>query len=426
MLGRFLLLDPSIEGSAGHHLEYALVVLRAAALAGYEPILATNRRFHCENPEFATYPIYEHGFWAAPPRSGESSLVRAGIAQVRRCAKAVVPMLGRWSRQRSDQVRTTAFTRDTASLLRQLSVRPGDEVFVPTVGQVELDGLLRAFSRIDHWEHARWHLVFRRDPMQHDAPELRRRLTAAFRSAKPAYSSGRLRFYTDTDELSRAYGELADMPMVTLPIPHAGPADTCKKESAGPLRILYLGDARKEKGYHHLPAIVRDVWPDCVAGGQIQFVIQSNPAMVYEEPEVRAARQQLRAMAGDSLTLITDPLPSEQYRKLLTSGDLMLLPYDPQAYRRRSSGILAEALAAAVIPIVPAETWLASQLEAGGLTYHHIDEVPSLIRQAVAQIETRRNAAKSFAVNWARRHSAENLVKILIGPAETPDFVPNH
>jgi len=42
---KFILIDQSISSVAGHHYEYAVHVLEAAQRAGFEPYLATNRRF---------------------------------------------------------------------------------------------------------------------------------------------------------------------------------------------------------------------------------------------------------------------------------------------------------------------------------------------------------------------------------------------
>ncbi|MBL8219615.1 MAG: hypothetical protein JNL62_10315, partial [Bryobacterales bacterium] len=45
MANKFILIDQSISSIAGHHYEYAVHVLEAAQRAGFEPYLATNRRF---------------------------------------------------------------------------------------------------------------------------------------------------------------------------------------------------------------------------------------------------------------------------------------------------------------------------------------------------------------------------------------------
>jgi glycosyltransferase involved in cell wall biosynthesis len=382
-----------------------------------------------------------------------------------------------WWRERfSDPIRARQFARDTADLLKQLRVTAADLVFVPGAGEIELAGLLRTFRRVPEAAQAQWHLVFRREPPQHTSGGSRRRLARAFehlggcarsrpspagrgvggegcspsetgkqreevasphlnplpegegtlRSALLGQSAlsgqhlnagaaaGNVRFYADTEELSRQYEELAGLPFRTLPIPHTHAAPRPPRAPAGPLHILYLGDARKEKGFHHLPAIVRDLWTDCVATGRVAWTIQSNPALTDDEPEIRAAREQLRGLASDAVIVLTEALNSDQYGRLLLSGDIILLPYDQAAYRWRSSGILVEALAAGIPPIVPADTWLARQVPADvGVTYADIRQVPGLIRELIGHYDRYRASALRFSEDWIKRHNAASLIEML-------------
>ncbi len=63
---KFVLLDPSLHGIGGHHFEYALHVLRAAEQIGFEPWLATHRKFR-EVAKFPSHwnilPIYQRGIY---------------------------------------------------------------------------------------------------------------------------------------------------------------------------------------------------------------------------------------------------------------------------------------------------------------------------------------------------------------------------
>src|SRR5215813_6780490 len=77
MSKKFVLIDPSISGMAGHYYEYALHVLSAARRAGYETHLATNRRFDpaalgndAADPPWRIHAIYSFGFWS-PVRSSQ-------------------------------------------------------------------------------------------------------------------------------------------------------------------------------------------------------------------------------------------------------------------------------------------------------------------------------------------------------------------
>jgi hypothetical protein len=71
---RFILIDHSITGLAGHHYEYAVHVLRAAETAGYEPVLVTNRAFQEDRRvPWTVLPLFEFGFW---PEHSHSLLLR--------------------------------------------------------------------------------------------------------------------------------------------------------------------------------------------------------------------------------------------------------------------------------------------------------------------------------------------------------------
>jgi hypothetical protein len=61
---RFVLVDHSLTGLAGHHYEYAMHVLRAAERAGYEPVLVTNRKSKISSDvRWSVLPLFEFGFW---------------------------------------------------------------------------------------------------------------------------------------------------------------------------------------------------------------------------------------------------------------------------------------------------------------------------------------------------------------------------
>jgi hypothetical protein len=125
--------------------------------------------------------------------------------------------------------------------------------------------------------------------------------------------------------------------------------------------VTYLGDARKEKGYQHLPSVIEALWNDYVKTGRVQFSIQSNYNTPSGEAETVVARAQLEALDPAAVEIVHGPLASDDYLHLLLSAHVVLAPYDRDSYYARSSGILAEALSAGIPVIVPAGTWMARQ-----------------------------------------------------------------
>lgn len=260
-----------------------------------------------------------------------------------------------------------SFRKDTERLLRESSAAPGDIVFVPTLSAIELMGLASMLQGKP--AAGSWHLLFRRDIFRGREADYGGQdwrvagLRNSLQVSMAKLQGHDIRFYTDTDELTRQYNMLGMAPFRTAPIPHTHtPVATVANRK--PLRLIYVGDARAEKGYHWIPRIVNDLWDDYVATGRISFHLQSNFNIPQGEPEAVIAREQLRQLGArqpGAVELIDRPMTSEQYKAFLLSGDINLLLYDTNNYYARSSGILVESLSAGVPVIVPEGSWLARQ-----------------------------------------------------------------
>jgi hypothetical protein len=466
---KFILIDQSIVNIAGHYYEYAMHVLEAAQRAGYEPYLATHKRFasHSRHSPWRTYPVYRYGFWAAKDAGGggiigtilgllgwlrfrwrlvynyslfgvlwavrdrfgefllKQRLDRTQLASLATLIPAAVLLklvrflgllllfpvavvlfliratvrllraggfpstylhslladpadlwrflytvfqrrneyLRWWHEYRSLQ----QFRKDTEQLLADVPVGPGDVIFIPTLSAIEFMGLSEVLKK--RAPGPSWHLLFRRDiyrgrEADYSGQEWRvAGLKQSFAVAKPKFAGHDMRFYTDTDELTAQYNRLGQYRFATAAIPHTHiPPETGTRQAA--LRIIYVGDARGEKGYQYLPRLIEDLWDQYIVTGRVSFHLQSNYNIPGGEPEAVVAREQLELLAKrapQSIELLKQPLTSAQYKELLLSGDINLLLYDPVNYYARSSGILVESLAAAIPVIAPANTWLSRQ-----------------------------------------------------------------
>jgi glycosyltransferase involved in cell wall biosynthesis len=267
------------------------------------------------------------------------------------------------------------FTRDSRRLFDQLPPGDADVVFFPTISPVELMGLRRFLQGNRAASRASWHFLFRRNiyrgregdyaKQDHAVGDLAV-VFSTFQARLPGY---RIHFYTDTEELTAQHNRLGVARFSTLPIPHTHQPLPNQERNSRPLRAIYIGDARQEKGYNVLPHIIQAIWTDCVETGKVQFFLQSNYNVPDGEPEAVIARSQLECLPSDKVVLLKTPLSSEQYRDLLLSGDINLLLYDRENYYARSSGILVESLAAAVPVLAPAGTWMARQF-LSELTHH--------------------------------------------------------
>lgn len=269
---------------------------------------------------------------------------------------------------REERRKAKSFERDTARLLHSIKPGEGDIVFIPTLGVPELLGLASVLGRLPGVRKASYHLLFRRNvyeggewafPQQDSLLSPLRNAFLRFRNEAPHRG---VCFYTDTIELTRQYERLSAFRFSTCPIPHTSPPERREAAPERPLRIVYLGDARTEKGYHHLPALVENLRREYIAAGKVEFRIQSNYNSATGEPEAVVARSLLLGHNGGQVSLLMDPLTSEEYRLLLLDADVIVLPYRASNYHARSSGVLIEALAAGVPVVVPAGSWLGRQI----------------------------------------------------------------
>jgi len=323
-----------------------------------------------------------------------------------------------------DWYKMRCFASDTLRLADKVHLEEDDIVLLPTMSTVEMLGLLIAFNKNPRLLRASWHLVFRRSPYQGEGQDYIQQSDALLplqnsflRFANSLREQGgKVYFYTDSEELTNQYNRLGIVRFQTLPIPHTRPFLKRSELGSYPLRIIYLGDARTEKGYYHLPRIVGDLWSDYVKTGRVVFIIQSNYNISQGEPKVIVARSQLECYPHDKVVLIKEPLSSEEYQNLLLSADINLLLYDRTAYYARSSGIFAESLSLGIPVIVPAGTWMARQLVGEIYRYHES------LRQTMKVLKFR----SGHELEW-RTHLRPELNpfvegKLTFGGEETPSY----
>ncbi|HUY93171.1 MAG TPA: hypothetical protein VMV10_30865 [Pirellulales bacterium] len=429
-MGRFILIDHSLVDYAGHHYEYARAVLDAAAESGYESVLATNRRFRSELREaWPIIPAYKYGVWLHQGASEWQIGLWRALHAVRRRVRPTSPS-GRsvdkhadasnrkfgLLRRQFDAARQRRFIRDTASLLERLAVAADDVIFVPTLSHVDFAALQGLWRTDRESRRPVWHLLFRRRPEVDLSVDPFRalRLSAQVREERPQS----VYFWTDNEELAAHYREKTGFPFGALPIPHT-PSVRTALPAQDRLRILYLGDARLEKGFQHLPGLVRALTDDEGHRLRFEFYFQAHCVSPCEAPEITAARAELCRLAHRGVTLFTSPLSPPKYRELLASGHLVVLPYDRRAYAERSSGVFAEALAAGIPLVVPEGTWMARQLLQGaGGAFRDLSDAPLLILKIAQDWRRHHQRALDCAAAWRSQQNPQRLLTLLQNPPD--------
>jgi glycosyltransferase involved in cell wall biosynthesis len=326
----------------------------------------------------------------------------------------------------------SVFHRDLDRLLCLADVRKDDHIYLPTAHGREAYAVRRLIEEIGEERAPTFHLEFRHaiatleeleTEKQDPAVLYYTRVHQAFFDACRGYpDSAKLRYYTDTDLLAADYGHLAGMDFDVLPIPFRAeliPERAERNMNEGPLKVLFLGDVREEKGFQLLPGLVRALFENYIKTGRLRFVIQAGIHADEPSRALRGAVLELEKYDREHVELIGRDgfLAPFEYYGLLASADVVLCPYLAHSYRARSSGILAEAIVAGKPTVVQEGTWLARQQRSGsGETFSDLDSLVEAVRLVCERYPEYEAGALLERERWQQQHSPERLIERLLGP----------
>ncbi|HVK17097.1 MAG TPA: hypothetical protein VM533_09110, partial [Fimbriiglobus sp.] len=320
------------------------------------------------------------------------------------------------------------YQQDLEAVLALVGLGPTDHVFLPTAHARELIAIRRIVDQYGTDRSPTFHLEFRH-ALDYDEADLRplNPYTAVHLALFDLYRSlghsQRVRVYTDTEELTEAYIAATGLPFETLPIPFRTDRIAPRNRRPGdPLRLTFLGDARDEKGFHWIPDLIDGLRHEAEAG-RVTFALQASLLAPQYNPESVPAMARIRALADEpylELHGLDAPLTPEQYFDLLSQADVMLCPYSPENYKRRSSGTLTEALAAGIPTVVPADTWLERQQPPGtGESFTDRESFVEAVRKVVTGYMCYHHRAQVYRDRWLSVHTPDNLVRVLLGRPAT-------
>jgi hypothetical protein len=319
------------------------------------------------------------------------------------------------------------FLQDLRRFLRVAGAGPADHVLLQTAHAREVLAVQLAVDDLAHQSpsfHLEFrHPIFERDAMTHEPIESpSTRMQRAFLSLHAEWgASPYIRFYTDSERLSRDYESIADLSFAVLPLPfRAELMPTVTRRPGWPLKMVYLGGARDEKGFHWFPELIQALANDYFAAGKARLLIQASLGQPELNPRSVATLRVLKRHKVPGVELIGEkgPLTPAEYYELASQADIMLLPYLRERYWACTSGILAEALAAGAVSIVPAGTWLADQLPpGGGETFAGFDDFVIAVKRVLDNFDSYRAQAHAYRSAWLERHSPDALVATVVGDA---------
>ena len=189
----------------------------------------------------------------------------------------------------------------------------------------------------------------------------------------------------------------------------------CRPAVSSPVRILYAGEARADKGFGLLPGIAEKLATERESGA-MTIACQSMPSEFADEA-IRAAIQTLKETRG--VELIDRFLPSTEYDDLIAGCDLILLPYDADQYRSRLSAIFVDATCAGVPVIVPEDTWMSRQLEEGlgaGGAFATLtpQAIATVVRQLLPKLDMVKREGHAASSRAVAQHDPRAVLRALL------------
>lgn len=245
------------------------------------------------------------------------------------------------------------------------------------------------------------------------------RQIAEFRILKAAISSlgpedvHKLIFFTLTNLLAEELSELLGVKVHIAPIPleYGDPGSYSSAEhNSHPPRVAVLGGARREKGSHLIPDIVRA----CRSQVQVEFLVHlANDTLTTEETA------KLTQIAEEpQVIVIRAPISRSEYYAALNSADIGLFPYEIVPYRKRTSAVFAEAVAFGKPVVATSGTWMAEQIEAGraaGTISEDLepDSIVRAIARCVADLKSLQQSAQALSLEWRNKGSISAFVDLM-------------
>jgi glycosyltransferase involved in cell wall biosynthesis len=187
------------------------------------------------------------------------------------------------------------------------------------------------------------------------------------------------------------------------------------RERVGPqdaaMIVSFLAGARLERGAALVPEVVKQS-----AAFGVRFMIQAVERATSGPGSVR------RTIAADSLRVLKEhpsvrfhegPLPRDEYNDWIAQS-VVLLPYSPDRYKSRPSGVYLEAKGFGAPVIVPAGTWMAEEVARlrNGLVFeeYSVESIVRCIAQAQTELPALRQRAMACAAQHQREHGADRCV----------------
>ena len=247
----------------------------------------------------------------------------------------------------------------------------------------------------------------------------------ALRMLEKASRRYQIRLVADSQQLASEYRSLTRLPVSVLPSPYT--VGLFPKTMGGrrfplgrAINVLLPGRPSLSKGVATFAMAIKRLAERRQFSG-LTFTLQDYDTPL-REPELTRSITMLEQLGLPEIHIVQGPLGEEEYYRLLSEADLVVLPYYQEDYYAMSSGPFVEALALGKPVVVTEGTWMSTQLERFGAGLTVRDRDPEHLARAIcAARENYRSLTEQAAErreSWIAYHNPQNFVDELIKVAE--------
>ena len=389
---RWFLADPSLVNSSGHCARYLLSVAAALRARGDTVHIMGNHLLRNDDSDLADCePLFTLRCEEAPFIPNVDPTSPSGIERLR-------------------QRRTELLCDDLDRFAEKHHIGRSDVLLINSLRHWSIEGVVEWLERLGAARAPTVVLILHYTPHpQLGVPDpAARAYEEAFRRIDESSLGSRILLCTDSERLRAEYRAICDVPITVLPVPH------CNEPASGPradkisLSIVFAGEARSDKGFHLLPAAIREIFASSPKADVI-FNIQAYRGNGYDQETTW-----LMLPADDRVRIHPDPLSEPEYEAFIENADLILIPYLSGPYRAQTSGIYCEAAALGIPVVVPSGTWMADQVakHGGGVLFEPGDasSLANACLKAIDSYASLRETAIRAAPSWRAFHNGPNFI----------------
>jgi glycosyltransferase involved in cell wall biosynthesis len=367
-----IIIDPALKNNAGHHLNAATGWVHACHSIGLTPRVLAHKECILDSVEFITIEKTFMGHFYHVAAADQAEALRGLRIMQRRFRDAIADRLMR--------------------------VQSEDVVVLAHSTLVTLNGIAAWASGLPRTRLPRLIVWLMMSPEDEDfvVPFGSTNCMAGAIDRLRTIFGDRLTLAGFTDEVCRRWKELCRDEIDFLPFISLRPALPVRKGHvvASPPVIVFVGHLGARKGLAFIPGLIRELERRKV---EVRWMIAGE---CFEANSTAFHEIESLAKSRDNVSLTVTPVSLDGYAQLLTSADIVLLPYDPDAYGERGSGIAEEAEWVGLPYVAPKVAFCARPVSAGAavpFAEWNVDGIAAAITAAVNDLQHITRAAEKHS-----------------------------